>query len=92
MRRRHLEALYARTEEQIKEEETLVHELKRRELYEDKWNKDRDAILRSLKDHELPPGQAISLVSTLGESHQKIVSHSVTHNVEKTKDESPGRV
>lgn len=51
-RKKNLERLYQRTAEQIKEEEELFLELKRREAREDRINKDRLALSQLLKDSE----------------------------------------
>ncbi|RKO83957.1 hypothetical protein BDK51DRAFT_28963, partial [Blyttiomyces helicus] len=54
-RKRNLEVLYNRTAEQIKEEEILYNELRRREMKEEKWARERDMLLRHLRNNEIPP-------------------------------------
>ncbi|KAJ3129337.1 swr complex subunit [Nowakowskiella sp. JEL0407] len=45
-RKRHLELLFTRTVEQIREEEALVYELRRRERHEAHWAKEREAMVK----------------------------------------------
>ncbi|KAJ8324672.1 hypothetical protein BDV3_004909 [Batrachochytrium dendrobatidis] len=59
-RKRLLAKLLSRTSAQIQEEEIIMLELKRRALNEDRWVKDREAILRSLMNNELPNEQIAS--------------------------------
>ncbi|KAH6562937.1 hypothetical protein BASA60_000935 [Batrachochytrium salamandrivorans] len=59
-RKRLLEKLFSRTPAQIQEEEIIMLELKRRSLNEGRWFKDRESILRSLMNNELPVQQASS--------------------------------
>ncbi|KAL2919400.1 swr complex subunit [Polyrhizophydium stewartii] len=61
-RRRIIEKLLSRTPEQIEEEEILMHELKKRAASEESWNRERELILRSLMNNELPPQTAVPLV------------------------------
>ncbi|KAJ3283003.1 swr complex subunit [Borealophlyctis nickersoniae] len=56
-RKKNLEILYGRTAEQIKEEEILYNELRRRDQKEEKLVKERESLVRLLKNIELP-GQA----------------------------------
>ncbi|KAI8593039.1 hypothetical protein BDZ88DRAFT_448583 [Geranomyces variabilis] len=51
-RKKNLEILYARTKEQIDEEEKLFYELKRREAKEERMAKERDAVWHLLRENE----------------------------------------
>ncbi|KAJ3131393.1 swr complex subunit [Physocladia obscura] len=70
-RKKILEALYARTPEQIKEEEYLFHELKRRELHELKWAADRDYLVKILSNHELAIPMPLPVVPLAGIQQKK---------------------
>jgi hypothetical protein len=54
-RRKQLVNLYARTPEQIHREEVLFRELKRREANEEIWLRERESLLRRLKEPENVP-------------------------------------
>lgn len=70
-RRKHLVNLYERTAEQIHQEEVLFRELKRREANEESWLRERESLLRRLKESEnipagsqfLVPGEGLVKVS-----------------------------
>ncbi|KAI8927678.1 hypothetical protein BC831DRAFT_451797 [Entophlyctis helioformis] len=67
-RKRLLLQLYDRSPAQVEEEERLMHELKKRELREDRWMKDREAILRSLMNHELAHHASTPLLPPISDS------------------------
>ncbi|KAJ3092459.1 swr complex subunit [Quaeritorhiza haematococci] len=52
-RKKNLDILFSRNADQVKEEEMLYHELRRREQTEKRWMKERDALVRLLGNHEL---------------------------------------
>ena len=54
-RRRNLEILYSRSESVLKEEEILFKEIKRRQYYQEIWEKEHDEIVTHLKDHKVDP-------------------------------------
>ncbi|KAJ3037532.1 swr complex subunit, partial [Rhizophlyctis rosea] len=54
-RKEHLAQLYARTPEQIKEEEYLFTELRRREHKEERMAKERENLLRLIRKNEIEP-------------------------------------
>ncbi|TPX30105.1 hypothetical protein SmJEL517_g06254 [Synchytrium microbalum] len=53
-RKKHLERLSTRTPEQIKEEEILFQELRRREASEAKWTKEREHLAKTLGSMDIP--------------------------------------
>ncbi|TPX50521.1 hypothetical protein SeLEV6574_g00819 [Synchytrium endobioticum] len=53
-RKKHLDKLYGRTAEQIKEEEILFYELKKREANEQKWTREREHLAKSLGSMDIP--------------------------------------
>lgn len=66
-RRRNLEILYSRSDSALKEEEILFKEIKRRQVYQESWEREHDEIVRVLKDHRVdapsvPPSTLASLL------------------------------
>lgn len=66
-RRRNLEILYSRSEAVMDEEEILFKEIKRRQVYQETWEREHDDIVRVLKDHRVeaptvPPSTLTSLI------------------------------
>lgn len=66
-RRRNLEILYSRSDSALKEEEILFKEIKRRQVYQESWEREHDEIVRLLKDHRVdapsvPPSTLASLL------------------------------
>jgi DNA methyltransferase 1-associated protein 1 len=58
-RKRNLEVLYSRTPEQAQEEEALYFELRKREVTEARWQKEREGIMETLGNHEIPPKESV---------------------------------
>ncbi|KAI8906085.1 hypothetical protein DFJ77DRAFT_478169 [Powellomyces hirtus] len=86
-RKKNLETLYARTLEQIREEEHLYHELRRREQKEERMAKEREAVWHLLRENEHKGSIARELAGlpsglSSGSAHG---SHAVDRNLEKLK-------
>ncbi|KAI9353225.1 hypothetical protein DFJ73DRAFT_828608 [Zopfochytrium polystomum] len=54
LRKKHVASLQRKTPDNLKEEELLFFELKRREQLEKKWMAERERLLRLFSNHELP--------------------------------------
>ncbi|KAJ3208047.1 DNA methyltransferase 1-associated protein 1 [Entophlyctis luteolus] len=70
-RKKNLAALYNRSPEQIKEEEYLFHELKRRELHETEWTAHRDYLVKILSKHELSTPMPLPPIPGIGSTDAK---------------------
>ncbi|KAI8817357.1 uncharacterized protein EV422DRAFT_570701 [Fimicolochytrium jonesii] len=63
-RKKNLEILYSRTAEQIREEEHLFYELRRREQKEDKLLRERETVWQLLRDNELKGSVVKEMIGT----------------------------
>ncbi|KAJ3355357.1 hypothetical protein HDU83_003652 [Entophlyctis luteolus] len=70
-RKKNLAVLYNRSPEQIKEEEYLFHELKRRELHETEWTAHRDYLVKILSKHELSTPMPLPPIPGIGSTDAK---------------------